>query len=182
MELVPFRPHGAGAFVHARGPRESSLDGRAARQLGGISRAERCRPRVPIGSVMLWRSTLLHAVAPHTGSTPRVHLYYSFIPRFLRPSAHTQESLSPDLLGASPHIMWPCCSRPFDLIGTHLRRVCNADSAAASRRDGGFVRPTRPRSCRTHVAALVPERRRGRAAQGVGGGAQQRWRSRGAAG
>ena len=52
---------------------------------------------------MLWRSTLLHAVAPHTGSTPRVHLYYSFIPRFLRPSAHTQESLSPNLLGPSPH-------------------------------------------------------------------------------
>ena len=51
---------------------------------------------------MLWRSTLLHAVAPHTGSTPRVHLY-SFIPRFLRPSAHTQESLSPNLLGLSPH-------------------------------------------------------------------------------
>ena len=27
----------------------------------------------------------------------------SFIPRFLRPSAHTQESLSPDLLGPPPH-------------------------------------------------------------------------------
>ena len=33
--------------------------------------------RVPIGSVMLWRSSLLHAVAPHLGQTPRYHLYYA---------------------------------------------------------------------------------------------------------
>jgi hypothetical protein len=42
--------------------------------------------RVPIGSVLLWRSSLLHAVAPHLGNTPRYHLYYAYIPRWIRPS------------------------------------------------------------------------------------------------
>ena len=42
--------------------------------------------RVPIGSVLLWRSSLLHAVAPHLGDSPRYHLYYAYIPRWIRPS------------------------------------------------------------------------------------------------
>ncbi len=42
--------------------------------------------RVPIGTVVLWRSSLLHAVSPHLSASPRYHLYVSFIPRWVRPS------------------------------------------------------------------------------------------------
>lgn len=62
--------------------------------------------RVPIGSVLLWRSSLLHAVAPHLGATPRYHLYYAYIPRWIRPSfrsalstaAHPDPSTDPQLM------------------------------------------------------------------------------------
>ena len=33
--------------------------------------------RVPIGSVLLWRSSLLHAVSPNLDSSWRFHLYFS---------------------------------------------------------------------------------------------------------
>ena len=42
--------------------------------------------RVPIGSVLLWRSSLLHAVAPHLADSHRYHLFVSYIPRWVRPS------------------------------------------------------------------------------------------------
>eukprot|EP01051_Picozoa_sp_SAG22_P006311 SAG22_NODE_407_length_10957_cov_5.081691_4_plen_453_part_00 len=42
--------------------------------------------RVPIGTVLLWRSSLLHAVSPHLSASPRYHLYFSFVPRWVRPS------------------------------------------------------------------------------------------------
>ena len=42
--------------------------------------------RVPLGSVMLWRSTLLHAVAPHLAASWRYHLFVSYVPRWVRPS------------------------------------------------------------------------------------------------
>jgi hypothetical protein len=42
--------------------------------------------RVPIGTVLLWRSTLLHAVSPHLSASPRYHLYFSYVPRWVRPS------------------------------------------------------------------------------------------------
>ena len=32
--------------------------------------------RVPIGSVMLWRNQILHAVAPNLGESERIHLYF----------------------------------------------------------------------------------------------------------
>ena len=89
VELVPFRPHGAGAFVHARGARESSLDSRAARQLGGISRAERCytHPR----PYRLGHALEVHAAArrrsPHrldAAGAPLL-LLHPAIPAALRP-------------------------------------------------------------------------------------------------
>ena len=42
--------------------------------------------RVPLGSVMLWRSSLLHSVAPHLAGSWRHHLFVSYIPRWVRPS------------------------------------------------------------------------------------------------
>ena len=42
--------------------------------------------RVPLGSVMLWRSSLLHSVAPHLAGSWRYHLFVSYIPRWVRPS------------------------------------------------------------------------------------------------
>jgi ectoine hydroxylase-related dioxygenase (phytanoyl-CoA dioxygenase family) len=42
--------------------------------------------RVPAGSVLLWRSTLLHSVTPHQSSEWRLHLMYSYVPRWFRPS------------------------------------------------------------------------------------------------
>ena len=42
--------------------------------------------RVPIGSVLLWRSSILHSVAPHCAGSTRKHLFISYIPRFMRPS------------------------------------------------------------------------------------------------
>jgi ectoine hydroxylase-related dioxygenase (phytanoyl-CoA dioxygenase family) len=48
--------------------------------------------RVPIGTVLLWRSSLLHAVSPHLADSWRYHLYFSYIPRWAFPS--TRASLS----------------------------------------------------------------------------------------
>ena len=42
--------------------------------------------RVPPGTVLLWRSTMLHAVTPHRAPSWRLHLMYSFVPRWFRPS------------------------------------------------------------------------------------------------
>ena len=86
---------------------------------------------MPIGSVLLWRSSLLHAgkptplrpgrkviskrpntdqrsgwaVAPHLGDSPRYHLYYAYIPRWIRPSFRSALSTAahPDpSTGAAP--------------------------------------------------------------------------------
>jgi hypothetical protein len=62
--------------------------------------------RVPVGSVMLWRSSLLHAVAPHLADSPRYHLYYAYIPRWVKPSfrsalstaKHPDPTTDPDLM------------------------------------------------------------------------------------
>ena len=43
--------------------------------------------RVPKGSVLLWRSTMLHGVTPHYDTDAwRLHLMYSYVPRWFRPS------------------------------------------------------------------------------------------------
>jgi hypothetical protein len=42
--------------------------------------------RVPAGTVLLWRSTLLHAVTPHLSAEWRLHLMFSYVPRWFRPS------------------------------------------------------------------------------------------------
>lgn len=41
---------------------------------------------VPCGSVLLWRSTLLHSVSPHLSDAWRLHLMFSYVPRWFRPS------------------------------------------------------------------------------------------------
>ena len=43
--------------------------------------------RVLPGSVLLWRSTMLHGVTPHHDREQwRLHLMYSYVPRWFRPS------------------------------------------------------------------------------------------------
>ena len=56
--------------------------------------------RVPIGSVMLWRSSLLHAVAPHLSrASRRYHIHISYTPRWVRPTGY--EAHDPELLARS---------------------------------------------------------------------------------
>lgn len=74
--------------------------------------------RVPIGSVLLWRSSLLHAVAPHLGQTPRYHLYYAYIPRWIRPSFRSALSTTayPDP-STDPQLMARCSPVRRQLLG-----------------------------------------------------------------
>ncbi|MAP39521.1 MAG: hypothetical protein CL879_07890 [Dehalococcoidia bacterium] len=44
--------------------------------------------RVPAGSAMLWRGTLLHGVTPNLSKTVRKAVYVSYAPRWLRPTGH----------------------------------------------------------------------------------------------
>ena len=43
--------------------------------------AEIVAVRVPAGSVMLWRPTLLHSVSPNLSATERKAIYVSYTPR-----------------------------------------------------------------------------------------------------
>jgi len=54
--------------------------------------------RLPIGSMMLWRSSVLHSVAPHTADSHRYHLFVSYVPRWIRPShrGNFSTSTNPD--------------------------------------------------------------------------------------
>ena len=56
--------------------------------------------RVPIGSIMLWRSSMLHAVAPHlSADSYRYHIHISYTPRWIRPTGYVAHD--PQLLDAS---------------------------------------------------------------------------------
>ncbi len=47
--------------------------------------------RVPPGSVLLWRGTLLHSASPNLSRTERRAIYISYAPRWLRPSGHVRQ-------------------------------------------------------------------------------------------
>ena len=47
--------------------------------------------RVPAGSVMLWRPTLLHGVTPNLSNSIRKAVYVSYCPRWIRPSSFLQQ-------------------------------------------------------------------------------------------
>ena len=47
--------------------------------------------RVPAGSVMLWRPTLLHGVTPNLSNSIRKAIYISYCPRWIRPSSFLQQ-------------------------------------------------------------------------------------------
>ena len=53
--------------------------------------AEIVAVRVPAGSVMLWRPTLLHSVSPNLSATERKAIYVSYTPRWVRPSGHLEQ-------------------------------------------------------------------------------------------
>ncbi len=58
--------------------------------------------RVPPGSVLLWRPTLLHSVSPNLSSHFRKALYISYGPRWIRPSGHVEQN--PALIARSSPI------------------------------------------------------------------------------
>jgi ectoine hydroxylase len=79
--------------------------------------------RLPPGSAMLWRPTLLHAVTPNTSSTVRKAIYVSYSQRWVRPSGYlTQDpgllaQCSPvrrQLLGAMGDLSNPLGSDPVN--------------------------------------------------------------------
>jgi len=47
--------------------------------------------RVPAGSAMLWRPTLLHSVTPNLSQSFRKALYISYAPRWIRPSGYIDQ-------------------------------------------------------------------------------------------
>ena len=47
--------------------------------------------RVPAGSVMLWRPTLLHGVTQNFSNSIRKAIYISYCPRWIRPSSYLQQ-------------------------------------------------------------------------------------------
>ena len=58
--------------------------------------------RVPAGSAMLWRPTILHSVTPNLSSNFRKALYISYGPRWMRPSGHVEQD--PELVARSTPI------------------------------------------------------------------------------
>ena len=58
--------------------------------------------KVPPGSLMMWRPTLLHAASPNLGTHERRALYISYAPRWIRPSGHVEQD--PDLVSRSDPI------------------------------------------------------------------------------
>ena len=55
--------------------------------------------RVPAGSALLWRPTLLHGVTPNLSRNFRKALYVSYGPRWIRPSGHLEQD--PELIARS---------------------------------------------------------------------------------
>ena len=79
--------------------------------------------KVPAGSVMLWRPTLLHSVTPNLSETERKAIYVSYTPRWVRPSGHLEQDAeliarsSPvrrQLLGAMGDLSHPLGSDPVN--------------------------------------------------------------------
>ena len=58
--------------------------------------------RVPAGSVLLWRPTLLHGVTPNISTSFRKVLYNGYGPRWMRPSGHIEQD--PALIARSSPI------------------------------------------------------------------------------
>ena len=57
--------------------------------------------RVPAGSAMLWRPTILHSVTPNLSENFRKALYISYAPRWVRPSGYIEQD--PEVIaGSSP--------------------------------------------------------------------------------
>ena len=85
--------------------------------------AEIVAVKVPAGSVMLWRPTLLHSVTPNLSATERKAIYVSYTPRWVRPSGHLEQDAeliarsSPvrrQLLGAMGNLSHPLGSDPVN--------------------------------------------------------------------
>ena len=63
--------------------------------------------RVKAGSIMMWRSCLLHGVAPNLAPSVRKHLYIAYTPRWVRPTAPDATMLlDPELQFANQSHIW----------------------------------------------------------------------------
>ncbi len=60
------------------------------------------RIRVPAGSAMLWRPTVLHSVTPNLSKSVRKAFYISYTPRWIRPSGYIEQD--PELINRSSPI------------------------------------------------------------------------------
>ena len=58
--------------------------------------------RVPAGSAMLWRPTILHSVTPNLSTNFRKALYISYAPRWIRPSGYIEQD--PEVIARSAPI------------------------------------------------------------------------------
>ncbi len=58
--------------------------------------------RVPAGSAMLWRPTVMHSVTPNLSGSFRKALYISYTPRWVRPSGYVEQD--PELIARSSPI------------------------------------------------------------------------------
>ena len=55
--------------------------------------------RVPAGSILLWRPSVLHSVTPNMSNEVRKAIYVSYCPRWIRPSGYVKQD--PDLVARS---------------------------------------------------------------------------------
>ena len=106
--------------------------------------------KVPAGSVMLWRPTLLHSVTPNLSETERKAIYVSYTPRWVRPSGHLEQDA--ELIARSS----PVRRQLLGAMG-NLSHALGSDPVTWSQ-----------------LPVLVHRRLGHRAAEGVGRGARRR--------
>lgn len=95
--------------------------------------------RVPCGSVLLWRSTLLHSVSPHLSDAWRLHLMFSYVPRWFRPSYRgTFRNLA-----AQPELLEQCSPIQRQLLGA----IADGEDDGLPRNSPLYLFPTKA----THV-------------------------------
>ena len=104
--------------------------------------------KVPPGSLMMWRPTLLHAASPNLSTHERRALYISYAPRWIRPSGHVgqdpdlvarSDPIRRQLLGAMGNLSHPLGARPREppRLSVLVRRRLGQHPAEAVGRGAG---------------------------------------------
>ncbi len=94
---------------------------------------------VPCGSVLLWRSTLLHSVSPHLSDAWRLHLMFSYVPRWFRPSYRGTFAN----LATQPELLEQCSPIQRQLLGA----IADGEDDGLPRNSPLYLFPTKD----THV-------------------------------